>query len=121
MITREVRLHTGIVVGEGRAMVAEISEDTVEDELTLLSSGVTGLLAHRRLMMSRVKRLGDLVDPSPKIVAKLTRTDWELIERALRQLDLELGVQAGLYTPDGELIEVAGGREQPGGAAPGDA
>lgn len=117
MITREVQLHTGIVVGEGRAMVAEVREETLADELDALGSGLEGLAAHRRVMIRRVKRLGDLDSPSRDIVAKLTRTDWELIERAMMAMDLELAVAAGLVTHSGE----AGGRAEPGGETPGDA
>lgn len=119
MLTREVKLHTGIKVGEGpRAMTATIREETLEDELAVLDAGLDGVAAHRAIMMRRVKQLGDLQDPSRAIVGKLTRTDWELIERDLDKLDLELSVASGLVAPSGDTGD-DGGRDEPGGAAPG--
>ncbi|MEM7746077.1 MAG: hypothetical protein AAF409_20475, partial [Pseudomonadota bacterium] len=119
MLTREVKLHTGMIVGASdRAMTATIREETLEDELVALESGIEGLRAHRTIMMRRVTKIGDLDDPQPAVLRKLTRTDWELIERSLQKLDLELAEAAGLVERGGGPDA---GRDEPGRAAPGDA
>lgn len=119
MITREVRLHFGIKVGTGEAKTATIREETLGDELDVADAGHVGVSMHRRIDMARVTRLGDLENPAPEIIARLRRADWELIERALRKMDAEISIEAGLTQPvEGDD---AAGREEPGRAAPGDA
>lgn len=116
MIQREVKLHTGLKIGDARAMTALIREETLADEMSQLDLGQEGLRAHRNIMMRRVVRLGGVEGPTPDLLGRLTRTDWDLIERALLGIDAELAQAAGLLT-GGD----AAGREEPGGTAPGDA
>lgn len=119
MITREVRLHTGIKVDEtGMSKIVTIREEVLDDELTLLETGLDGLRAHRLIMMRRVVQIGSLASPDASIVRKMTRTDWELVERGLQKLDLELSIESGLTKPAGDSNA---GRDEPGGATPGDA
>lgn len=118
MRTRSVTLQTGIRAGERTATVAEIREETLDDELRQLESGRSGLLAHRLTLMDRVSRIGDLDNPAPEVVRKLTRTDWELLERAMQELDHDLAVEAGLIDAEGNA---KAGRDEPGEAAEGDA
>lgn len=119
MLTREVTLQTGIRVGsDGPAKIATIREETLGDEIAALEKGTSGILAHRQIMMARVVKIGSLEAPTEAVLKKLTRTDWELIEFAIREMDLELGRQAGLIDQAGDPIEP--GRAEPGGEAPGD-
>lgn len=117
MITRKVTLGTGLKIGTAVSKEATIREETLGDELDVLEAGLKGTLAHRRIMMRRVSAIGQLENPAPEVIAKLTRTDWELIEEALNALDLELAKEAGLVK--GAEADKAG-RDEPGGAAPGD-
>ncbi|MEM7424174.1 MAG: hypothetical protein AAF334_10655 [Pseudomonadota bacterium] len=118
MITREVQLHTGLKIGDDQVTVAVIREETLGDELDALEAGHDGVKAHRKIMMARVIRLGTLDHPQEAVLKKLSRTDWELIERDLQTLDLDLAKAAGLLDDNGEPVER--GRSQPGGEAPGD-
>lgn len=117
MKTRDVTLHGGIRVGDGIATRAVIREETLDDELRQLEGGRTGLLAHRMSMMDRVSRIGDLDNPAPEVLRKLSRTDWELLERAMQELDHDLATEAGLIDAEGNP---KAGRDAPGGAAGGD-
>lgn len=121
MLTREVTLHTGLLLGEERHLVVRFREETLSDELDVLGSGLQGLIAHRRIMMRRVLEIGPLKPPAYEVLGKLTRTDWELIERAMAALDAEIAVEAGLIPKPGAAPEEDGGRGEPGGTAPGDA
>lgn len=118
MRTRSVTLQTGIRAGDRTATQAEVREETLDDELRQLESGRSGLLAHRLTLMDRVSRIGDLANPAPEVVRKLSRTDWEILERAMTELDHDLAVEAGLIDAEGNPKP---GRDQPGGAAEGDA
>jgi len=120
MLTREVTLHTGLMLGEERHLVVRFREETLGDELYVLGSGLQDLLAHRRIMMRRVLEIGPLKPPTHEVLGKLTRTDWDLIERAMAALDAEIAAAAGLIAPP-QAAEGDGGRGEPGGAAPGDA
>lgn len=114
---RTVKLHDGLTVGEGgKAMEAEIRSEIFEDEIIGLESGLSGLLLHYAILMRRIVRIGTLQNPTPDVIRKMSRTDAELINKAVTAMDAELAVQSGLIAPAGGN---AGGRDEPGGAAPG--
>lgn len=120
-LTRKVKLHTGLIVGEGgRAMEATIREETLGDELDAVSAGLSGRALDLHIAKARVVAIGDLANPVQGVLKTLSRTDWELIELAQQRLDLELSIEAGLITT-GEVEGSGSGRDEPGGAAPGDA
>lgn len=116
MLNCEVTLFTGMTFGKERLHNATIREETLGDELAVLDAGNVGTLVHRRIMIRRVIKIGTLDNPSEEIVAKLTRTDWELLENAMIKMDTERSIAAGLAKPE---AEVNGGRDEPGGEAPG--
>lgn len=119
MITRDVQLHTGLMLGSDRSTNAVIREEILDDELAVLESGHADMrLVHRRIMMRRVVGLGPLAPPSEEILRKITRTDWEVLEKAMERLDNELALDAGLIERAGDP---GAGRDEPGGSAPGDA
>ncbi|MEM6905999.1 MAG: hypothetical protein AAF568_08905 [Pseudomonadota bacterium] len=115
MIIREVKLLSGVKLGETRHTAATIREETLDDELAVLEEGAGDMqLKHRRIMMRRVIRLGELDKPNPALLRKLTRVDWDLIETAMVAMDEELEAEAKA------LSGSTGGRSEPGGGAPGD-
>lgn len=116
MMTRDVTLHRGLKVGEGRAMVATIREEIVADELAALDAGLDGRALERHVTFARIARLGPLEQPDAAIVRTMARVDLDLIERAMLAMDVEIAKDAGL------LMETAAPREdEPGGAPSGEA
>lgn len=120
MLERLVKLHSGLDIGTGsdRAMTAVIREETAEDEMVQLESGLSGRQLDIQIILRRIVRLGELEAPVPALLRKLSRVDFDLIEVAQATWDLELATEAGLI-PAGK--DTDGGRAQPGGTSPGDA
>lgn len=114
MLRREVKLHDGLLIGGGAAKTATIREETLDDELVALESGLSGVLLDRTITMRRIVSIGSMENPMPEILRKLTRADFDLIEMAQGALDLEIGVAAGLLKKDD-----SGGRDGPGDPTPG--